>query len=178
MPEEAADKRLLWLVSGGLLLASLALWAASRLVWVDIGKGQGVRGADVHAWLVPMALLVLAAVAAALALHGVTRRLLGGLLAAIGVMAIVLTAVFYAGDGTWTTSEPVSNPIGAWTGPTAAILGGILLVGVGVVLATAERRLPRWGGRYSRTGSSRVGSDKEADMWEALDDGEDPTKDE
>jgi hypothetical protein len=68
-------------------------------------------------------------------------------------------------------------------GPLVAVLGALLLVLAGVVLAVGEPRLPRLGGRYATRGVAREAAtdsdraDPDRAAWDALDAGRDPTAD-
>ncbi|MEU0885055.1 Trp biosynthesis-associated membrane protein [Lentzea sp. NPDC005914] len=117
------------------------LWIAALLL-------VGAAGAFWGAGSVPLALLSLAAVAAAVALSGVARRILGVLLVVVGVAA-------------------------AFTGHWLAIAGGALVVVSGVLQAALGARMPKigMGGQKSRP------RDAETDMWRALERGDDPTDD-
>lgn len=168
-------KRLSWLVSGGLLLAALALWGSSRLAWIDLQNGHTTNGAAGQSWLLPTAIVSLAGIAAVLALGGVVRRVLGVLLVALGVAVIWLTVVGVDHPLAPSSVRPAPHPVATWPGPTAAIVGGLLLVGVGAVVAVFEKRLARWGASTAETGSSSVTSNTDTDLWKALDEGRDPT---
>src|SRR6201987_4692103 len=86
-----------------LVIAGVALWAASRLPWVVVRSfdGLGPRKAVTLSWaswstpLLPLALLMLATAVAALAVRGWPLRVLAGLLAAASL------AVGYLGVSLW-----------------------------------------------------------------------------
>jgi hypothetical protein len=131
-------RRPIWAVVG--LLA-----AAAVLLWVGALRGGGAAQSA-------LAVLALAAIAAALATGGLPRRLLGIVVAAVGVVT-ALTA------------------LGSAVLP--AILGiaaGALLLAGGALLATLGHRMPRMGSRYE-PGPARGGPS----MWDELDAGRDPT---
>ncbi|MET9231737.1 Trp biosynthesis-associated membrane protein [Lentzea sp. NPDC003310] len=121
--------------------ASSPLWIAALLL-------VGAAGAFWGAGSVPVALLCLAAVAAAVALSGVARRVLGALLIVVGIAGVV--------SGHW-----------------LAIAGGVLVVASGAVLVALGGRMPKigMGGQKTRA------ADPETDMWRALERGDDPTDD-
>jgi len=108
----------------------------------------GAAGAFWGAGSVPPALLSLASVAAAVALSGVARRILGVLLVVVGVAA-------------------------AFNGHWLAIAGGVLVVASGVLQVALGGRMPKIGvgGQKARA------HDPEADLWRALERGDDPTDD-
>ncbi|MGZ3143210.1 Trp biosynthesis-associated membrane protein [Lentzea chajnantorensis] len=115
------------------------LWIAALLL---VGAAGAFWGAD----LVPVALLSLAAVAAAVAVSGVARRVLGALLVAVGVAA-------------------------AFGGHWLAIAGGVLVVASGAVQVVFGARMPKIGVGGQKTRAA----DPEKDMWRALERGDDPT---
>ncbi|MGW6448146.1 Trp biosynthesis-associated membrane protein [Lentzea sp. NPDC055074] len=121
---------------------------ARSLLWTAVLLLVGAAGAFWGAGSVPVALLCLAAVAAAVALSGVTRRVLGALLVVVGVA-------------------------GALSGHWLAIAGGVFVVASGVLQAAFGARMPKIGvgGQKARA------HDPETDMWRALERGDDPTDD-
>ncbi|MBE3009451.1 Trp biosynthesis-associated membrane protein [Microbispora sp. NEAU-D428] len=189
---------LVWLaacaVGGG-----LALLAAGR-VWVTLGTagspagagGGSLTGNDLVAWLTPAALAALAAVLAVLATRGVARR-------ATSVVVALLGAAVAAGawDGTrggtiaaaaaqhmttaLTSSGHISVESRPWVWPVLAAAGGLVLAVAGAAAAVLSVRWPGMSSRYER-GAGRAGTGetarvKDADraMWDAIDEGEDPT---
>ena len=78
-----------------LVLGAALLWIASRVVWLDVvafndQSGEARRalvGADWQPALVPLAVGALAAVAAVALVRGVGARILGGVIALLGVAA-------------------------------------------------------------------------------------------
>lgn len=158
-------KRPLWIALAALPLAAAALWSASALAWggrlkprpgTDVAVAVDVTGSEVAPALVPLALLALAGVAGLLALAGLWRRLLGPVLLAAGVYPV------WAGLGA---------PAPTW-GSVLAVAGGALLGAAGVVVAVAGHRMPRMGSRYSAPAGGRKA---QPDLWQSLDDGDDPT---
>jgi uncharacterized membrane protein (TIGR02234 family) len=176
-----------------LLLAAAALWAATRLTWFTaaadaVGRGQvpvTATGADLAPGLSAVALLAVAAVAAAVALAGPARRVLGGVVAAAGAGVAVTVlrllvvrptpADVAALPGAPSGGVPV-GPVGVGVGPLPAALAAALLLAAGVLLVVGERRLPRFGARHaSRDAIPDPDPDRAA--WDALDAGRDPTAD-
>jgi Tryptophan-associated transmembrane protein (Trp_oprn_chp) len=130
--------RPLWNVVGLLVAAAVALWIGSL-------RGGGAAQSA-------LAVLALAMIAAAVATGGLPRRLLGAVVAAVGV----LTAVAASG--------------GAFLPAILGAAAGLFLLTAGVLLATLGHRMPRMGSRYrSRPSTS------ERTMWDELDAGRDPT---
>ena len=187
-----------------LLLAATALWVASRLTWVQVRTADDLRGARSstltgEAWtaeLVPLALTVLAAVAAALALRGLALRVVGGVLVVIGVFAGVPGAqLLIEGASAERAAGLVTPPALAahastttsLGGPVLALLGALLtLVAAGSLLSSprAVRGLPS---RYQSPAVLKkeaagvvTGVDDDVSerlLWDALDAGHDPTAD-
>ena len=121
---------------------------ASRPLWIAALLLVGAAGAFWGAGSVPVALLSLAAVAAVIALSGMPRRILGAVLVVVGVAA-------------------------AFSGHWLAIAGGALVVASGVLQVVLGARMPKIGVGGQRTRAR----DEEADMWRALERGDDPTDD-
>lgn len=120
-----------------LVVAAGALWTASRLPWVVIRSFDGLgppkevtlSGASWSTALVPLALLILATAAAALAVRGWPLRVLAGLMAAASL------AVGYLG-------------ISLWVIPDVAVRGADLAhVSLASLVGTERHhwgRAPRW----------------------------------
>jgi hypothetical protein len=166
-------KRPLWMVSASLAGAAVALWGSSRLAWAtetrsrpgtDATSVVTRTGADVRP-LVPLAVLALAGVAAAVAIGGWPRRVLGVVLVAAGLTAAWFGFVTVPGDS------------GFLWGHALSVLGGLLLTAAGVLLAWLSDRLPRLGQSYQRTNAERRSDDPDEEMWRALSLGKDPTTD-
>lgn len=180
------------LLAGLVLLAWSQPWFTLSLVATSGDPAPlEVRGDVAASALVPLALTVLAVVAA-LALAGpVLRTVFGVLEALVGVCIVLVTAVAL-GDpvsasaaavtdvtgvaGTESVAELVTDvEVSAW--PAVAIAFGVLVALVGVVVAATARRWPVSGRKYSRTRTEAVGeaaSDPVAE-WDALSEGDDPT---
>ncbi|HEV2784011.1 MAG TPA: Trp biosynthesis-associated membrane protein [Actinophytocola sp.] len=169
-------KRPLWIVTGALLAGALGLWVSSRLTWgtsrlqhpgTDATTVVLTHGAGV-APLVPLAVVALAGIAAAVALSGWPRRILGVLLAGAGLAAVAM-GVF--ADATVTTDFV------PW-GRILGVAAGVLIVLAGVLLVWRGGRLPRLGATYEVPGATRREDDRDGDLWQALSQGKDPTTDE
>jgi hypothetical protein len=165
-------KRPLWIVSGALLGAAVALWGSSRLAWAtetlrhpgtDVTTVVSRSGGESRP-LVPLAVLALAGVAAAVAVGGWPRRILGVVLAAAGVGAIALGLAGGTDFFPW--------------GRILAVLGGLLMITAGVLLVRFGAGMPRLGAAYQRTDIDRPTDDSDHEMWRALSLGKDPTTDE
>lgn len=182
------DKRALWAVVVTLLLGAGALWGASGLVWIDVPQGRTVdgrladdfTGGELVPWPVPIALLALAAVAAALALRGMMRRLLGVLLAVVGGWTVYLATAGETREIAWSGWAPgyeggTAEPTWTFWGPAAAVAGGGLIALAGLVLAWRGHRMARMGAKYTAPGDRRTASDPDTELWDALSEGDDPT---
>lgn len=192
-------RRRLLLICVGLAAAALALWGSSRLTWFSATVTTPTRGtvalAATGGDLVPalsgVALLALAAVAAAVAVSGVARRVLGVLLlaAAIGTgVAVVaevagppsveeLVALLHVSLGSDPTATLPQAPVGVTLAPWLGVVGTVLLLAAGAALLAGERGLPRLGGRYAAPGARRPAADPDRAAWQELDAGRDPTVD-
>ncbi|SHF32007.1 Trp biosynthesis-associated membrane protein [Streptoalloteichus hindustanus] len=186
----AGGRRPLWVVVLLLVLAAGALWGSSRLAWLAEvverpGGGVGVtvrEGADHNPALVPLALLALAAIAAAVATGGWARRVLGALLVVVAGAALWLT-VLQPGPGSgWSDhlgAQQVAKVRDAdaqrpWAMALAGAGGGLVLA-AGVLLVLRGHRMPRMGEKYRTPSASTRPVDPQRRMWDALDAGDDPT---
>jgi uncharacterized membrane protein (TIGR02234 family) len=173
--------RLMWTVVLVLVLAAVALWAASRFTWSWSVTRTPLRGNVVERAdgsqavpaLVPLALLSLAGVAALLAVGGWLRRVVGALLLIAGLAVLWLAgsdlgAVF----GSHPSGYPASQVL---AGHTFALLGGVLLVLVGVLVLRAAGRLPKLGSRYETPARAKRAPNPDAALWQELSEGRDPT---
>lgn len=188
-----------------LVIVAGALWAAARLPWVIIrsfdGLGQPrqaeVTGATWSTALLPLAVLALAAAVAAVAVRGWPLRLLAALL------AVASLAAGYLAIGMWVVADVAARGaaladvsliwlvgadrryVGAGLTLAAALgmLGATALLmraaGAGDSAHTAKYRAP--GTRRSAAKRVEAGLGEaalsERMIWDALDEGHDPTGD-
>ncbi|SDH79681.1 trp region conserved hypothetical membrane protein [Actinokineospora alba] len=164
-------KRPLWIVCLLLALSALALWGSSRLSWgtdfrsqspvfdIDAYERVPVVGADMLPALVPLALFSLAAIAAAVALGGWVRLAVGGLVALLGLVPLIL---------------PLGDDPLLW-GRALAVTGGALMVAAGTLLVVRGRGMPRLGSKYRTPKAANESTASEPDLWRALSEGDDPT---
>ena len=182
--------------------ALLLLLAGSGLVLLGAGRDwvdatfparpplppvtQTLTGAQVAPGLTALALLGLAGTAALAASRGRGRVAVGVLLALAGAAVVATTAVAFAG-GTASALREAAEP-GVEVPATAlpgfalswvslVVLGGLLVLASGLVVAV---RGPRWSAlsaRYEAPGGARAArpARPEVAAWDALDRGEDPT---
>lgn len=188
-PDQRRSRTALTAAVGLLVVAAVALWIASLLVWnweVDLSKGTAVvselRGAQAEPALVGLAVAALAAVAAVLATGGWLRRAVGALVLVGGLGTLAVAVGGLAEPRLRRMSDTgfdrYADQVDGWfvqatvaVGLTA-LAGVLLVVAGGIVLATGHR-MPRMGARYQRTPEQarRV----EPALWDELDAGRDPT---
>jgi uncharacterized membrane protein (TIGR02234 family) len=188
-----------------LVLSGLALWAASRLPWVDVTSADGLgqpksttlNGATWSTALVPLALVVLAAAVAALAVRGWVLRLVGVL------VAVATVGMGYLGIGLWVirdvavrAADLAQIPVAALRGTERHHWGAVLtlvaaacaLVGAVLLVRSAAKLGSGAGtssGKYLAPAAKREAARQEATdegmsermIWDALDEGVDPTQD-
>ncbi|MDG4805265.1 Trp biosynthesis-associated membrane protein [Micromonospora sp. WMMD1120] len=167
--------------------AGLALWAATRGWSVELTARpaplppvRGTRtGASLLPWLPALAVVTLAGAGAVLATRGRVRRVLGVLLAALGLVV--------AGGGGYALGADLGGPVSRqW--PALCLLGGLAAAVGGGWTALRGGDWPAMGARYERparvpeaataAGSSTpLAGRRTTEAWNALDRGEDPTAD-
>ncbi len=177
--ETRPSRRPLWMIVGALLLGALALWGASRLTWFAEFRDGGVRGTVLYretgeqraTALVPLALLALAGVAGVIATGGWARRVLGVVLALAGVAAVWagVAGVRFSG---FAAGLPVTEML---LGRGLAVLGGILVAAGGLAAVKGAAETARLGTKYAAPATRKKVRDPDAELWEALSEGEDPT---
>jgi uncharacterized membrane protein (TIGR02234 family) len=170
-----------------LALAALVLLGLSGyLTWVSADPGNGRPAVHLSGYTITKApvTLALAGVVALVVtkLAGTAlRRVLGGLVALLGVAAIVV-AVGVRPDGAELStlrpelSDVLANQVTQSLGPAPwlALAGGIALAAAGLLTVLTAQRWRRPTQRYERDPAA-AGSDHGADQWKAIDAGEDPT---
>jgi uncharacterized membrane protein (TIGR02234 family) len=182
-----------------LLIAAGALWVASRLPWVSVTSFEGLgqpktatlNGAAWSTALLPMAVLLLAAALAGLAVRGWLLRavalLVGVVCVALGYLGVSLIVMpDVAPRGAELAGVPVATLVDsqrflAGAAVTLAAAGGALVAAVLLMRAaataahqadrSARDAAPDGAGEKGGTGLSARG------MWDALDEGRDPTRD-
>lgn len=189
---------LVWLAAcaagGGLaLLAAGREWAAFGTAGSPAGAGAGtLTGDDLVAWLTPAALAALAAVLAVLATRGIARRAVSAVVALLGV-AVAAGAWDGTRDGTIaaaaaghmttaiTSAGQVAVESRAWVWPVLAAAGGVVLALAGAAAVVLSTRWPGMSSKYERrsgraaSGGTAGVKDPGRAMWDAIDEGEDPT---
>jgi uncharacterized membrane protein (TIGR02234 family) len=186
----------------GFVVALVLLAAGAGLLFLAAGQPWGTASANEPglpaiavtlagreaALVVPAAAVVaLAGLAGLLATGRVGRIVVGVLLVLVGGAAAAAAATF-PGSAADVLSRALSDragaPAAATTSATSwwvpALLGGLLVVVAGALAVARGGRWPRLGARYERAGAASPGAPgasptSSADVWAALDRGEDPT---
>lgn len=180
-----------------LLVAAAGLWAASRFTWVEVSSFDGLghpkttelNGATWSTALIPLALLLVAAAAAALAVRGWPLRILSVLVAAasagMGYLAVSLWVVpDVAPRATRLAEVPVVELLDTerfHTGAAVTLAAAVLsLVGAVLLMRSAAKGRADTA-RFSRGAAPAAEPSEvlsERAIWDALDEGDDPTRDE
>jgi uncharacterized membrane protein (TIGR02234 family) len=183
-----------------LLAGAAALWVASRLPWVTVGSADGLgqpktvtlNGAAWATALLPLAVLALTAALAALAVRGWAIRAVAILLSvvafAVGYLGITLIAMRDVGPrGAALAGIEVVNLVSSerhvvgaviTLAAAVAVLAAAVLMMRSAASSKAATHLANDTAKYRAPGVPRsVDSEvpSERGMWDALDEGEDPT---
>jgi uncharacterized membrane protein (TIGR02234 family) len=180
-----------------LVVAAAGLWAASRLTWVDVRTFDGLGppklialpGAAWSSALVPLALVLLATAVAALAVRGWPLRMLALLVAvtslAMGYLAISLWVIpDVAVRGADIAHVPVLTLMGSqrhYPGPAITLATAMCTLIAAVLLMRAAASARGAVTKYLTPAARRAlaQSDEktmsERMLWDALDEGRDPT---
>jgi hypothetical protein len=173
----------MWTVVLLLALGALVVWLASRLTWTWTTQltplhGRTVvrqAGSQVEPGLVALALLALAGIAAVLAIGGWFRRIVGGLVVVAGLAVLWIGVSGLPGVfGAHPAGYPRWQVLG---GHALALVGGLLLIAAGALVVRAAARLPKLGGSYQTPSAAKRAATSEAQLWQALSEGKDPTQD-
>ncbi|WP_083874215.1 TIGR02234 family membrane protein [Nocardia paucivorans] len=193
-----------------LAVAAATLWGSSRLTWVTVTSADGLtepRTDDIDGgvWfgaLTPLALTMLAAVAAVLGTRGWVRRLVGVIVALASAVTAVPPLALLNGSGA--TAEraaalaelpgrAVVQEVTTSTAPALlATVGAVAAFLAGVLLARMSGHTARLSGRYDNpvfrraeatdlvakrnSGAPTAEPVSERVLWDALDAGTDPTE--
>jgi hypothetical protein len=115
-------------------------------------------GASLEPWLPALAIVGLAGAGALVALRGRLRMLLGLLLTVVGVA----TAILALRNALWAA---------------ACVAGGLVIALAGAATARFQGNWPAMGTRYERPAAKPERKPvTQAELWDALDRGEDPTR--
>ena len=184
-----------------LVVAAGALWVASRMPWVDVSSFDGLgqpesttlNGGTWSTALVPLALILLAAVLKSTIGPRWQLRLLavivGGLSAVMGYVAISLWVVpDIAVRAAGLAEVPVADLLGTqrhYWGAVVTLIAAVLTLAGAVLLMRAPVEVASDDDKYEAPARRReavrrrasAGDDmSERMMWDALDEGRDPTK--
>jgi uncharacterized membrane protein (TIGR02234 family) len=171
-----------------------ALWAASRMGWVDVqsfdGLGQpkttALNGAAWSTALVPLAVLLVAAAVAALAVRGWPLRLFAVLVAAASaLMAYLAISLWVVRDvavrAAHIADVPITNLVNTlrhYGGAIVALVAAVVTLAGAVLLVRSAGRAKPEAARYERRVTSspqEAAAPSERAIWDALDEGRDPT---
>ncbi|WP_068269123.1 TIGR02234 family membrane protein [Aldersonia kunmingensis] len=194
-----------------LVAGAACLWASSRMTWVEVTSSDGLgeeRTTDLlgSTWfgaLTPLALTLVAAIAAVFAVRGWLRRVLGVVIALIGAAAAVPPIALLAGTGpTQDRAAALAELPGraevthlqTYSQPAVlALIGAVLAFVAGVLLTRKPPTEATLGAKYDAPAARKADATRrvaEADaaepgqapgqlsertLWDALDAGEDPT---
>ena len=183
-----------------LLLAAGALWLASRMTWVVVSSFDGLgqpetatlSGGSWSTALVPLALMLLAAVLKSTVGPTWQLRLLavvvGGMSAVMGYLAISLWVVPDIAVRAANLAEvPVADLVDTqrqYWGAVVTLVAAVLTLAGAVLFMRSPAKDPSHDDRYEAPARRReaarrraAGSDmSERMIWDALDEGRDPTK--
>jgi uncharacterized membrane protein (TIGR02234 family) len=182
-----------------LLIAAGALWVASRLPWVSVTSFDGLthpqtatlNGADWSTALLPMAVLLGAAALAALAARGWLLRLVAVLLGlvclALGYLGVTLVTIpDVAPRGAELAGVPVATLVDSeryLPGAVVTLAAAVVVLVAAVLLmraAVSQAHRADRSSKYTAPGAvGGAGPDplSERGIWDALDEGRDPTGD-
>jgi uncharacterized membrane protein (TIGR02234 family) len=179
----------------GLVLVAAALWVASRMTWVEVtsfdGLGQprtmALSGSSWSTALVPLAVLLLATAVAALAVRGWPLRVLAVLAAMTSAgMAYLAVSLWVIPDVGVRASNLADAQVADLVGTQRHHGGAVITVVAAVVTLACAALLLRsatnnrsGAARYARRGAAPAvepdGAMSERQLWDALDEGRDPT---
>ncbi|WP_455901868.1 TIGR02234 family membrane protein [Rhodococcus gordoniae] len=184
-------------------LGAALLWASGRMTWVTAVSSDGLgidrvddlEGGRWAAALTPLALVLLAAVAAVFAVRGFALRLVSVVVAIVAVAAAVPAVRLLTGDPDPETAAGVAalpdraEVTGIETYPPPAILvivGAVAVLAAAVTLWRTPREQAGLSSKYDAPAARREAAARRAEsdeplsergLWDALDAGEDPTDD-
>lgn len=174
------------------IAAGLTWWSADFSDPLTGPETITASGSSVASELVPVALVALAGLGAALATHGLLRRIVGAVLLVGGALVAVRCGLALgAAPASLVDDLPrPADPVGAARlsplGPVLGMVGGLLIAVAGGLIVAGRGARPM-SARYEAPGVSgsvrpgrRAGSAASAqaapeDWWKALDAGSDPT---
>lgn len=184
------------------VVSAVALWVASRMTWVQVNSADGLgqpktttlMGASWSTALIPLALLVLAAAVAALAVRGWALRLLALLIAVASAgMGYLAISLWVIKDVAVRAADLAELPLAQLTATSRSHGGAVLtlvaavcaLAGAVLLMRSANSAKRSVAGRYAAPAARRAAAKStdggepmsERMLWDALDEGQDPTRD-
>jgi uncharacterized membrane protein (TIGR02234 family) len=197
-----------------LAFAAAALWGASRMTWVTVTSSDGLteprtdhlNGGVWFGALTPLALVLLASIAAVLATRGWLRRMLGVLIALVAAVAAVPAFALLTNSGKIAerAARLAELPARAQVGEAStsalpavlALLGALAAFAAGALLTRMPQDTARLSGKYDNPVFRRAAAAEQVSqqqhteaatpgatqlservLWDALDAGTDPTED-
>ena len=186
-----------------LAVAALCLWAASRMTWVRVDSFDGLGEArttalDGGTWAAattPLALALLAAIAASFAVRGWALRVVALLVAVVAVAAIVPAVTLLTSDvdddraGRLAELPDRADVTGTAVSTTPALLvivGGVAALAAAILLLRKASVAAGLSSKYAAPAARRDDAVKRREsneppsqrvLWDALDAGDDPTDD-
>lgn len=177
-PEKTADpakarRRALAISSLLLAIAAICLWAASRMTWATVVGADGmspprtfrVHGSDWSPWLTPLAIVLVAAIAATAALRGWLQRLVAVIVAVIGVVVMIpAISLLTSGDNTSYAAKAIEIPAryqvlqmttNSWSA-VVAILGGLCAIVAAISILRVGRTGTSMSSKYLSPGARRA----------------------
>lgn len=185
------------------VVGAIAVWSSTRLTWVSYVEDDGLTtatdgtmdGAQWHAALAPLALVMIAGVAAMFAVRGRAVRVVGLVLVAVGLTVAVPVLTGLSGDDRADRVHRILDKAGrveilqvdAAVGPAVlALFGAAAACAAGLVLMVGRAGRAGLSGAYETPAARKdraaevIDDDGALDqrlMWDALDGGMDPTAD-
>jgi uncharacterized membrane protein (TIGR02234 family) len=159
-------------------LGALAFWAASRMTWAELIGADGmtpprtftVKGSDWTPLLTPLAIVLLAGIAAAASLRGWALRITAFVVAAVAIVGIVPALTLLTGDDDVSYAAKVIElpvryqalQVETKILPGLIVIAGALaaVVGAAVMLQTASRDAPM-SSKYKSPAARRAELEKE-----------------
>jgi uncharacterized membrane protein (TIGR02234 family) len=182
-----------------LVLAAIGLWVAARLSWVTVTSADGLgqpktttlSGGTWSNALIPLAVLLLAAAIAGLAVHGWGLRVVAVLVAVVSaVLGYLAVSLVVLPDVSPRAIELAQVPVTAlvasqrhYVGPGLTAGAAILALLAAVLLirsaGSARHTAAKYAAPAARRRAARTGDRvSERGMWDAIDEGRDPTENE
>jgi len=182
-----------------LVIAAGALWAASRLTWVEVSSFNGLgqpktvtlSGGGWSTLLVPLAAVLLAAAVAAFVAKTWRLRLMAVVIAAISaVLAYLAISLWAIRDAAVRAAHladvPVADLVGTqrhYGGAVVTLFAAVVTLVAAVLFLRSRANIGSESDKYSAPARRREAARRqdpgsatsERMMWDALDEGRDPT---